>query len=134
MRRATHEYRLARHPDGLALNIFYLFRNIILSIGIAGALVGCTQETQNQLSRGIHWTGTDGVLEVYAGATLVKRFLSIDKLSTAYETQDTTPRPYRFGYGVLDADLNGRADPWEKRVYFEFSDYATPYVFYENPN
>jgi len=127
MRCTTHRYRLARHPDGLALNI-------MLSIGIAGALVGCTEETQNQLSRGIHWTGTDGVLEVYAGATLVKRFLSIDKLSTAYETQDTNPRPYRFGYGVLDADLNGRADPWEKRVYFEFSDYATPYVFYENPD
>jgi hypothetical protein len=132
MRRTTHGYRLARHPDGLALNIFYLFLNIMLSIGIAGALVGCTQKTQTQLSR--DWTGTNGVLEVYAGATLVKRFLSIDKLSTAYGTQDTTPRPHRFGYGVLDADLNGRADPWEKRVYFEFSDYATPYVFYEKPD
>lgn len=62
------------------------------------------------------------MLEVYAGATLVKRFLSIDKLSAAYGTEDTAPRPYRFGSGVLDADLNRRADPWEKRVYFEFSD------------
>ena len=50
---------------------------------------GCTQETQNQLRRDIqNWTGTNGVLEVYAGPQLVKRFLRIDKLSTAYGTED----------------------------------------------
>jgi hypothetical protein len=97
-------------------------------------LVGCTQETQNKLSRAVqNWTGTDGVLEVYAGEKLVKRFMKIDKLSTAMGTDDSQPRPYRFGYGVLDGNLNGLKDPGEKKVYFEFSDYSTPYIFYENP-
>jgi hypothetical protein len=97
-------------------------------------LVACTQETQNKIGRAVqNWTGTDGVLEVYAGEKLVKRFMEIDKLSTAMGTQDNLPRAYRFGYGVLDANLNGMKDPGEKKVYFEFSDYSTPYIFYENP-
>lgn len=97
-------------------------------------LAACTQETQNKLSRAVqNWTGTDGVLEVYAGEKLVKRFMKIDKLSTAMGTQDGLPRAYRFGYGVLDANLNGMKDPGEKKVYFEFSDYSTSYIFYENP-
>ena len=103
-------------------------------LGFALLLAGCTQETQNTISRGIqNWTGTDGVLEIYAGEKLVRRFLKIDKLSTAQGTQDGVPRPYRFGYGVFDANLNGEVDPGEKKVYFEFSDYSTSYVFYESP-
>ena len=105
-----------------------------LSLLIILLLTACTQETQNKLSRAVqNWTGTDGVLEVYAGEKLVKRFMKIDKLSTAMGTQDGLPRAYRFGYGVLDANLNGEKDPGEKKVYFEFSDYSTPYIFYENP-
>jgi hypothetical protein len=96
--------------------------------------VACTQETQNKFGRAVqNWTGTNGVLEIYAGEKLVKRFLKIDKLSTANSTQGNQPRPYRFGYGVLDANLNGIADSSEKKVYFEFSDYSTSYVFYEQP-
>ncbi len=99
------------------------------------ALVGCTQETQNEFGRAVqNWTGTDGVLEVYAGEKLVKRFLDIDKLTTGSGTHDGAPRPFRFGYGVLDANLNGLKDPGEKKVYFEISDYSTSYVFYENPD
>jgi hypothetical protein len=95
---------------------------------------GCTQETQNRFSRAVqNWTGNDGVLEIYAGEKLVKRFLKIDKLTTAVATQGNEPRPYRFGYGVLDENLNAVADAAEKKVYFEFSDYSTPYVFYGNP-
>ncbi|MEN8258922.1 MAG: hypothetical protein ABFS09_13765 [Thermodesulfobacteriota bacterium] len=97
-------------------------------------LAGCTQETQNKIGRAVqNWTGTDGVLEVYAGNKLVKRFLKIDKLTTASNTDGKGSRPYRFGYGILDANLNGTADKGEKKVYFEFSDYSTSYVFYENP-
>ncbi len=96
---------------------------------------GCTQETQNKLGRAIqNWTGTDGVLEVYAGDKLVKKFIKIDKMSTATSTDGDTDRPYRFGYGVLDENFNGVADKGEKRVYFEVSDYSTSYVFYENPH
>ncbi|MBT8114314.1 MAG: hypothetical protein KJP04_02980 [Arenicella sp.] len=95
-------------------------------------LAACTQETQNKLGRAVqNWTGTDGVLEVYAGERLVKRFLQIDKLSTAVATQGSVPRPYRFGYGVNDLNLNGVKDAGEQEVYFEFSDYSTSYIFYE---
>jgi hypothetical protein len=97
-------------------------------------LVGCTQEQQNKISRDIqNWTGTNGVLEIYAGDKLVRRFIKIDKLSTALGTDDNKARPYRYGYGVLDENLNFTVDPGEKKVYFEFSDYASNYVFFENP-
>lgn len=98
------------------------------------AVTGCTQETQNKIGRAIqNWTGTDGILEVYAGDKLVKRFMKIDKLTIATATDGSREHPYPYGYGVLDANLNGVVDPGEKKVYFEFSDYSTSYIFYENP-
>lgn len=98
-------------------------------------LTACTQEQQNKISRDIqNWTGTNGVLEVYAGDKVVRRFLKIDKISTAMGTDDNKPRAYRFGYGILDENQNMVADPGEKKVYFEISDYATNYLFFENPN
>lgn len=94
---------------------------------------GCTQEKQNEIRRGIqNWTGTDGVLEVYAGDKLVRRFLKVDKLSTAYGTDDGKARDYRYGYGILDENLNFQVDAGEKRVYFEVSNF-TSYVFFESP-
>jgi hypothetical protein len=98
-------------------------------------LAGCTQEQQNQIQRDIqNWTGTNGVLEVYAGTPQpVRRFLKVDKLSTALGTTDSKPRSYRFGYGVLDENLNGQVDAGEKRIYFEVSDFST-YVFFDNPH
>ncbi|MGB0910558.1 MAG: hypothetical protein ACPGYT_09360 [Nitrospirales bacterium] len=97
-------------------------------------LLGCTQETQNKFGRAVqNWTGTDGILEIYAGDKLVKRFIHIDKISTAAGTNNGNDRPYRFGYGVLDENYNTIKDPGEEKVYFEFSDYSTSYVFYENP-
>lgn len=96
---------------------------------------GCTQETQNTLSRSLqNWTGTNGVLDVYAGDKLVHKFVQIDKLSTAFGTNDKELRPYRYGYGYDDVNFNGKKDPGEKKVYFEFSDYSTSYIFYENNN
>lgn len=104
---------------------------LVLLAALAAA--GCTQEQQNQLGRGIqNWTGTNGVVEVYAGDKVVRRWVKVDKLSTALGTDDNRPRAYRFGYGVLDENLNLVADPGEKKVYFEVSDYST-YVFFENP-
>ncbi len=99
------------------------------------AMTACTQETQNKLSRSIqNWTGTNGVLDVYAGEKLVKRFIKIDKLSTATNTENAKEsRPYRYGYGYLDENQNYVVDSGEKKVYFEFSDYSTNYIFYENP-
>jgi len=97
------------------------------------ALSACTQEKQNEISRGIqNWTGTNGVLDIYAGEKLVQRFIRIDKLSTALGTTDDKPRPYRYGYGYVDVNQNFIVDSGEKKVYFEISDYSTQYVFYEN--
>jgi hypothetical protein len=105
-----------------------------LLVFIVALTTACTQEAQNKIGREIqNWTGTNGILEIYAGDKVVRRFLKIDKLSTAMGTDDNKPRPYRFGYGVLDENLNGIADPEEKKVYFEVSDYATNYVFFESP-
>lgn len=96
--------------------------------------MACTQESQNKLGRSIqNWTGTNGVLEIYAGEKLVRRFIDIDKLSTAYGTSDDKPRPYRFGYGYMDANFNMVKDQNERKVYFEFSDFSTSYVFFEHP-
>jgi len=115
-------------------------KQIFVRITLAGVLLAtslltaCTQEQQNKISRDIqNWTGTNGVLEVYAGDKLVRRFLKIDKLSTAMGTDDGKPRSYRFGYGVLDENLNFVADPGEKKVYFEISDFGSNYLFFENP-
>ena len=107
----------------------------VLAAAAAAALLlaGCTQEQQNKLGRDIqNWTGTNGVVEVYAGDKVVRRWVKVDKLSTALGTDDGKPRAYRFGYGVLDENLNLLADPGEKKVYFEVSDFST-YVFFENP-
>lgn len=109
-------------------------RYLLLLTALGLLLGGCTQETQNKIGRSIqNWTGTDGVLEVYAGEKLVRRFMKIDKLSTATATGGKSERPYRFGYGILDENLNGGVDQGEKKVYFEFSDYSTSYIFFEKP-
>ncbi|HZW21251.1 hypothetical protein [Noviherbaspirillum sp.] len=103
-------------------------------VAITALLAACTQEQQNQISRGVqNWTGTNGVLEVYAGDKLVRRFIRVDKISTALGTDDNRPRPYRYGYGVLDENLNMAADAGEKKVYFEVSDYGSNYIFFESP-
>ena len=108
----------------------YLFVSLVAAAGML--VTGCTQETQNSLSRSLqNWTGTNGVLDVYAGDKLVHRFIKIDKLSTAFGSNDGKIRPYRYGYGIDDVNFNMKKDPGEQKVYFEFSDYSTSYIFYE---
>ncbi len=107
----------------------------ILFIAVTALLLlsGCTQESQNKFGRAIqNYTGTNGVLDVYAGEKLVKRFIKVDKLTTAIATETSLSRPYRYGYGVMDENFNLKVDEGEKKVYFEVSDYSTSYVFYEN--
>ncbi len=100
---------------------------------IALLLVGCTQEQQNQMSRGIqNWTGTNGVMDVYAGEKLINRFIKVDKMTTGMGRNDGQQRAYRYSYGYLDLNQNFKVDEGEKKVYFEVSDYSN-YVFYENP-
>lgn len=107
---------------------------VFFAVAASFLLSACTQEQQNQISRSVqNWTGTNGVLEFYTGDKLARRFISIDKLSTAMGTEDGKPRSYRYGYGVLDENFNMIADPGEKKVYFEVSDYGSNYLFFENP-
>jgi hypothetical protein len=106
---------------------------LLFILGASSFLAACTQEQQNKISRNIqNWTGTNGVMEVYAGEKLVRRFIKVDKVSTAMGTDDGKPRAYRYGYGVLDENFNFEVDPGEKKVYFEVSDYSNT-VFFESP-
>jgi len=106
---------------------------LLLILGASCFLAACTQEQQNKIGRSIqNWTGTNGVMEVYAGEKLVRRFIKVDKVSTALGTDDGKPRAYRYGYGVLDENFNFEVDPGEKKVYFEVSDYSNT-VFFESP-
>lgn len=110
-----------------------VLKTLLAASAAFALLASCTQEQQNKLGRDIqNWTGTNGVLEVYAGDKVVRRFLKVDKLSTALGTDDSAPRAYRYGWGVLDENLNFQVDPGEKRVYFEVGGFSS-YVFFENP-
>lgn len=108
--------------------------SLALFVIASALLTACTQEQQNMISRSVqNWTGTNGVLEFYAGDKLMRRFIRIDKMSTAMGTSDGQPRSYRFGYGILDENFNMIADAGEKKVYFEISDFSSNYIFFENP-
>lgn len=108
--------------------------SIIALVAAMLLLSACTQETQNKLGRSIqNWTGTNGVLDIYMGDKLVQRYIKIDKLSTAVSTDGTVSRNYRYGYGYLDNNQNYKVDAGEKKLYFEISNYSTPYIFYDNP-
>ena len=129
---AAMSFNVARRPVRRVAARFLLFLGLAAIVSVSA---GCTQESQNRIGRSIqNWTGTNGVLDIYAGPNVSMRFIEIDKLTTATATGGSDSRPYRFGYGILDLNQNYVRDPGEKRVYFEFSDYSTPYVFYENPN
>jgi hypothetical protein len=107
---------------------------IFVSVVLVVLFSGCTQETQNKIGRSIqNWTGTNGVLDIYMGGKIVQRFIKIDKLTTATATDGTASRNYRYGYGYLDLNQNYKVDKGEKKLYFEISNFSTPYVFYENP-
>ena len=113
-------------------------RRLVTLCVLALSFSGCTQELQNKISRSVqNWTGTDGVLDIISDGKVMYRFINIDKLTTATATgqgMQGEARAYRFGYGVMDKNFNLVADEDEKKVYFEISDFATNYVFYENPN
>ena len=109
-----------------------LIRTSLFVVGLCLLISGC-EEKQNKINRYLqNWTGVDGILEVYAGEKLVKRFIKIDKLSTAVATEGSKSRSYRYGYGYLDLNQNFIVDSDERKVYFEVSDFST-YIFFENP-
>ncbi len=118
------------YKKGVTMGKWKLVAMAALAMVILG---GCTQETQNRFGRAVqNWTGTNGVLDLYAGDKLVMRFIKIDKLTTAHGTEDNLPRNYRYGYGYIDKNFNYKKDPGEKKLYFEVSNFSN-YIFYENP-
>lgn len=95
-----------------------------------------SEENQNKFSRAISTTlgMKNGCVEIYAGQAIpVKRFMNVEKLSTAMGTDDGAARPYRFGYGYIDYNSNSVIDENEKKkgkVYFEVPDFAQ-YVYFD---
>ena len=57
------------------------------------------------------------------------RFRFVDVVCENTAIDGGQARPYRFGYGHVDTNLDFRVDEGGKKVYFEFSDYSTSYVF-----
>ncbi|WP_457633564.1 hypothetical protein [Oceanithermus desulfurans] len=92
-------------------------------------------ERLNQIGRTVGTTfGFDyGVVEYYSMGRLVARFFNVEKLTTASGTYENQTRPYRFGYGYRDTNLNGVLDTDEAaagKVYFEVPVYAD-YLYYD---
>jgi len=54
-------------------------------------------------------------------------------LRAVIESPTTLGALNRWGCGILDENLNSVVDAGESKVYFEFCDDSTSYVFYENP-
>ena len=55
-------------------------RLLTLTFALSAVLLAssCTQETQNKVGRALqNWTGTHGVLDIYAGDKLVNRFIDM---------------------------------------------------------
>jgi len=115
-------------------NVYIGIVSLVLLFGFSAFLYlrFFSQEAQNRISRSLqNWTGVNGTLDIYAhDGTLIKRFLEIDKFSTAKGTEDNEVRPYRYAWGIWDKNLNGQQDEGEKEVYFEIPVYCT-YVFYQ---
>lgn len=98
-----------------AINLRAIY-SIFTRASIIFLLVSCTQEQQNKINRDIqNWTGTNGVLEVYAGDKLVRRFIKIDKLSTAMGTDDNKPSPIALATAYWTKTLICRRIPARKR-------------------
>jgi len=92
-------------------------------------------ERMNQIGRTVGTTfGFDyGVVEYYSMGRLVARFFNVEKLTTASGTYENQTRPYRFGYGFRDSNLNGYLDPEEAaqgKAYFEVPVYAD-YLYFD---
>ncbi len=110
--------------------IFVIFLGLFIAYRLFFA-----PERLNLIGRTIETTlGFDnGVVEFYSCGKLIKRFLKVEKLTTARGTYDKKVRPYRFGYGYIDFNLDGILNKDEKKlgkVYFEVPSYRD-YIYYD---
>ena len=107
----------------LAFGLFWVYRLLFSPerINIIGRTIETTIGFEN------------GVVEFYSCGKLIKRFLKVEKLTTARGTYQKETRPYRFGYGYLDKNLDGILNKDEKRlgkVYFEIPS-QRDYIYYD---
>lgn len=111
---------------------------IILAITIIAILIiryFFTPEQQNLTLRTLDKiTGfKNGQIEVRSlSGSITYRIFQVDKFTTTLK-DGTTLRPYRFGYGYIDLNLNDVLDDEEKvlgRSYFEIPN-TSDYVFFE---
>ncbi len=117
---------------------FLLALVLILVVVLGGFLLWrwlFSPERLNIVGRTIGTTfGFDhGVVEFYSMGQLKHRFLEVEKLTTAKGTYENQTRPYRFGYGFHDLNLNFVLDPEERalgKVYFEIPIYAD-YLYFD---
>ena len=118
--------------------IFYTISVFVLIVISIIGLKLFSEESQNKISRAFSTTlgMKNGCVEVYFGhVTAGKRFLNVEKFSTAIGTDDGNARPYRYGYGYNDINLNGILDISEKKIgkdYFEVSEYSQYIYFVKN--
>jgi len=115
--------------------LYSLFLLVFILIGFYIYRLLFSPERVNLIGRTIETTlGFDnGIVEIYSNGKLIKRFLKVEKLTTARGTYQNVTRPYRFGYGYLDKNLDGVVNRDEKKlgkVYFEIPIYID-YVFYD---
>jgi len=107
----------------IAFILFWIYRIFFSPERIN--IIGRTVETTFGLD--------NGIVEIYSEGKLIKRFLKVEKLTTAYGTYKNEVRPYRFGFGYIDKNLDGVLNKDEKKlgkVYFELPIYST-YIFYD---
>jgi len=116
--------------------IFLLLSTLIIAFVLFWVYrIFFSPERINIIGRTVETTfGLDnGIVEIYSEGRLIKRFLKVEKLTTAYGTYKSEVRPYRFGFGYIDKNLDGVLNRDEKKlgkVYFELPIYST-YIFYD---
>ena len=107
----------------IAIGLFWIYRLIFAPERIN--IIGRTIETTFGFD--------NGIVEFYSCGKLIKRFLKVEKLTTARGTYKKETRPYRFGYGYMDKNLDGVLNKDEKKlgkVYFEIPS-SRDYIYYD---
>lgn len=93
------------------------------------------EDKQNQWSRSFTnaFGLNEGCLEIRDNGKVSVRFFKVEKLSTAKGTSDGGVRPYRFGRGIIDRNLDNVLSPSEESEglkYFELSTFEK-YLYYD---
>jgi multidrug efflux pump subunit AcrB len=112
---------------------------VIIMLAIFLGIKFFSEEEQNIFMRKITTTigYKEGEVRVFAGQQhpvfVVK---NVEKLTTAFSSTGKEDRPYRFGFGYIDEDLDGKISEKEKKKgkkYFEIGPF-TQYIYLDASN